>query len=175
MATSMASQCPHCSLPLNEGDAAKFCMHCGRSLSTAVGGGQWPMKLRLLPPVIALAGSFLVWVHVTALAPSRGGWNLYHLGVASWGWLAGDVIACLIVVRELVRARSAAPWVWAAWRLFGGLSLGMTLSLFVSAAMGSRIAAIVNAPSPFSLGSGVIVFGVAALGWVAASLFPDRR
>lgn len=175
MATTIASRCPHCSLPLNAADEAKFCLHCGGMLSSSSHGVPWPIRLRLLPPIVALAGSFLVWVHVTALPPSRSGWNLYRLGNASWGWLTLDIIACLVVLRALDGRQAVSSWIWAAWKLFGGLSLGMALSLFVSEAMGSRIAAIVNAPSPFSLGPGVVVFGIAALAWTAFSLFPDRR
>jgi len=112
----------------------------------------------------------MAWVTVSPA--NNQGWNVYHFGNAGWGWMAGDIVALLVVAAALIRPQSARRWLWTAWKVYGGLSLGMALSGLVFVQMGSTIAGLVNAPNPLALASGVFVFGVGCLLWLALSFTP---
>jgi hypothetical protein len=123
--------------------------------------------------LVTLIGSLLAWVRVTPLPAGHNGWNVYHFGNAGWGWLAGDIVAILIVALALARPKWTPTWLFTAWKIYGGLSLGMALSGLVFVSMGSTIAGLVNAPNPLTLSSGVFVFGLGCLAWLVLSFTPQ--
>lgn len=115
----------------------------------------------------------MAWVRVASEPSSRSGWNVYHFGAGGWAWLAGDILALLIVVWALAGRDHQPRWVWTAWKIFGGLSLGMGLSGFVSVKMAGSVSSLLSVPSPLHQASGVLVFVIAGLGWVLLSFLPD--
>ena len=154
------------------GTSPRFCSRCGFRLIEEPSRPALWTGAKLVPPLIALCGSLLSWVRVAALPANRNGWNVYHFGNAGWSWLVGDIVALLIVLAALVRPSRTPSWLWTAWKIFGGLSLGMALSAVVFVSMGSTIAGLVNAPNPLTLASGALVFGIGCLLWVGLSFAP---
>lgn len=171
MSTKSSSiQCPRCYTQVPEA-SFQYCPNCGSAVNAKTPSRLW-LVARIVPPLVTLWGSFLAWVRVAALAPNHNRWNVYHFGHGGLAWLAGDVVCLLIVAASLARPEWVSNGLWTAWKVFGGLSLGLALSMIVSAHMGATIAALVNAPSPFQLASGVFVFGLGSLLWIGLGFAP---
>jgi len=167
-----AIACPRCGNAIVE-SASRFCPQCGLPLASHGSNIGFWTALRFVPPLVTLVGSLLAWVRVTALPAGHNGWNVYHFGNAGWGWLAGDIVAIFIVALALARPKWTPTWLFTAWKIYGGLSLGMALSGLVFVSMGSTIAGLVNAPNPLTLSSGVFVFGIGCLAWLVLSFTPQ--
>lgn len=171
MSTKSSSiQCPRCHTQVPEA-SFQYCPNCGSAVSAKTPSRLW-LVARIVPPLVTLWGSLLAWVRVAALAPNHNRWNVYHFGHGGLAWLAGDLVCLLIVAASLARPEWVSNRLWTAWKVFGGISLGLALSMVVSAHMGATIAALVNAPSPFQLASGVFVFGLGSLLWIGLCFAP---
>lgn len=162
-------RCAECGAVSDPGSSPRYCAACGALLPGSTSRGAVWAALRVVGPLLALAGSFLPWLTVGVVTRTRH-WDAYQVGAFAWLWLVLDLAALLLAIGSA--RRGIGRWLRIGYGLLGALSLGVGISAVVLVQVSERVSGILGAPNPLSLSSGLVVFDLASLWWCAASFAP---